>query len=124
MTEQTFDIRDHITIHAVIPEGDEVGYWLHTHGMAQFDKPDIEMVHVPGMFTHEASRIINAVSQKLAEGVVIEPGMTVDLKLNVLTLFVTGDTEHAEGDCLRIVEADLLHFCECANCGGKRDEAH
>lgn len=125
MTEQTFDIREHITIHVVIPEGDEVGYWVHTHGMVQFNKPDLEMVHVPGLFTHEASRILNSVAQKLTEGVTINPGQTVTLTgLDVRTLFLTGDTEHAEGDCLRIVEADLLHFCKCAKCGGDRDETH
>ncbi len=46
ITELDFDIRDHITVHAE-PLGDgERNNWVHTHGMAKFAAPDVEMFHI------------------------------------------------------------------------------
>ena len=46
ITELDFDIRDHITVHAQpIGEG-ERNNWVHTHGMAKFAAPDVEMFHI------------------------------------------------------------------------------
>jgi hypothetical protein len=105
MSEE-FDIRQHIEIDAVIPDEPGGGYWVHSHGMAQFDKPDLEMVDVPGLFVEEAASIINHVAQYLAEGAQIDPGQTMDIGHMVPLLFLTGDSEHVGNACLRIVEAD------------------
>lgn len=46
ITELDFDIRDHVTVHAeAIGEG-ERNLWVHTHGMAKFSAPDVEMFHL------------------------------------------------------------------------------
>lgn len=46
ITELDFDIRDHITVHAQ-PLGDGEGkLWVHTHGMAKFAAPDVEMFNI------------------------------------------------------------------------------
>ncbi len=52
ITELDFDIRDHLTIHAMEigqegqePEKDKA-YWVHTHGMLKFGQLDIEMFNI------------------------------------------------------------------------------
>lgn len=46
ITELDFDIRDHLTIHAMeATEGDRP-MWVHTHGMAKFGALDVEMFHI------------------------------------------------------------------------------
>lgn len=46
ITELDFDIRDHITVHAQpLGEGERTN-WVHTHGMAKFAAPDVEMFHI------------------------------------------------------------------------------
>ena len=47
ITELDFDIRDHLTIHAMeIGEKDKTQYWVHTHGMAKFGQLDVEMFNI------------------------------------------------------------------------------
>jgi hypothetical protein len=46
ITELDFDIRDHVTIHAMeTGEGDKP-VWVHTHGMVKFGSADVEMFHI------------------------------------------------------------------------------
>ncbi len=46
ITELDFDIRDHITVHAEALGEGERNMWVHTHGMAKFSSPDVEMFHI------------------------------------------------------------------------------
>ncbi len=46
LTELDFDIRDHVTVHAQVPEGLDGQYWVHTHGLSKFGVPDVEMFQV------------------------------------------------------------------------------
>jgi hypothetical protein len=46
ITELDFDIRDHITVHAEVLGEGERNTWVHTHGMAKFAAPDVEMFHI------------------------------------------------------------------------------
>ncbi|MGV3623071.1 MAG: DUF4026 domain-containing protein [Archangium sp.] len=46
ITELDFDIRDHITVHAQVMGEGERQTWVHTHGMAKFGSPDVEMFHI------------------------------------------------------------------------------
>jgi hypothetical protein len=47
LTELDFDIRDHITVHAMgLREDEGAPLWVHTHGMAKFAAPDVEMFHI------------------------------------------------------------------------------
>lgn len=46
ITELDFDIRDHITVHAQALGEGERNTWVHTHGMAKFAAPDVEMFHI------------------------------------------------------------------------------
>ncbi len=46
ITELDFDIRDHLTVHAqVLSESDPL-LWVHTHGLAKFAAPDVEMFRI------------------------------------------------------------------------------
>ncbi len=42
ITELDFDIRDHISLHAVQAGDGEHGLWVHSHGMEKFACPDVE----------------------------------------------------------------------------------
>jgi Uncharacterized protein conserved in bacteria (DUF2314) len=42
LTELDFDIRDHVTIHAV-ELGEHGKLWVHSHGLSKFGSPDVEM---------------------------------------------------------------------------------
>lgn len=46
ITELDFDVRDHITVHAQPLGEGERNNWVHTHGMAKFAAPDVEMFHI------------------------------------------------------------------------------
>jgi hypothetical protein len=46
ITELDFDIRDHVTVHAQPMGEGERTTWVHTHGMAKFAAPDVEMFHI------------------------------------------------------------------------------
>lgn len=47
ITELDFDIRDHVTIHAMpMSEGAAV-MWVHTHGLTKFGTPDVELFNIP-----------------------------------------------------------------------------
>lgn len=46
ITELDFDVRDHITVHAETLGEGERATWVHTHGMAKFAAPDVEMFHI------------------------------------------------------------------------------
>jgi Uncharacterized protein conserved in bacteria (DUF2314) len=46
ITELDFDIRDHVTVHAEAMGEGERNLWVHTHGMAKFAAPDVEMFHI------------------------------------------------------------------------------
>ncbi len=47
ITELDFDIRDHLTIHAMEVGGKETEHnWVHTHGMAKFGQLDVEMFDI------------------------------------------------------------------------------
>lgn len=46
ITELDFDIRDHFTVHAQPIGVGERSHWVHTHGMAKFGAPDVEMFHI------------------------------------------------------------------------------
>lgn len=45
ITELDFDIRDHVTIHAV-EFGERGRLWVHTHGLSKFKSPDVEMFSI------------------------------------------------------------------------------
>lgn len=106
------DVKEHIQIDAVIPDEAGAGYWVHTHGMAQFGKPDLEIIRVRGMFVYAASYILNGVAQKMVDGAEIKPYQTADLGTGVRVVFLPlDDTSHFDNDCLRIAEAEIV-TCE------------
>jgi hypothetical protein len=45
ITELDFDIRDHVTIHAM-ELGEQHKLWVHTHGLAKFASPEVEMFNI------------------------------------------------------------------------------
>lgn len=77
-SSRRIDIQKEIDLH-IVSEGPTKG-WVHTHGMAKFGKPELEMRNVPLFLAHAASSLMNAVCDYiLNEGAVIKTGENVSL---------------------------------------------
>lgn len=46
ITELDFDIRDHVTIHAMPMSEGSSAMWVHTHGLTKFGTPDVEVFNI------------------------------------------------------------------------------
>ncbi len=46
ITELDFDIRDHLTIHAMPVAEGSTAMWVHTHGLVKFGTPDVELFNI------------------------------------------------------------------------------
>lgn len=46
ITELDFDIRDHLTIHAMPMAEGSTAMWVHTHGLVKFGTPDVELFNI------------------------------------------------------------------------------
>ncbi len=73
---EDFDVRDHVTIHALADDGG--GWdWLHTHGLVKFGRPELEVYDVPAELADGAGPLLNEIAHYLAEGALIRPGDTL-----------------------------------------------
>jgi len=94
-------------------------FWLHTVGMAQFGRPELEMVNVPGEFIGDAGRRINrwahySIETEIKAGENVREGDTTFHP--VFEVVASENTEFwAEIPCLRIQLGAVLF--ECAECG-------
>lgn len=68
ITELDFDIRDHITVHAQVMGEGERQTWVHTHGMAKFGSPDVEMFHIAEEDLNAAETFFQELCTDLAFG--------------------------------------------------------
>lgn len=75
---KNFDIRKHIIIHCVLDEEKHYGYWMHTHWMSQFNKPEIEIFAVPDEYVKLIGGLINDIATYLAKGAEIKDKHTVE----------------------------------------------
>jgi hypothetical protein len=68
-----FDIRDHVTIHALTD--DRGGWeWLHTHGLVKFGRPELEVYDVPAELAAAAGPLLNEIAWYMADGALMRPG--------------------------------------------------
>lgn len=75
-TQASFDVREYVSVHA---EGlvDSDLLHLHTHGLARFGRPDVEMGDVPRVALSFATHVLNEVAQHQALGNIVQNGESV-----------------------------------------------
>lgn len=96
----------HVAMHAE-PWGADA-YWLHTHGLQKFGRPELELLGVPQAFEPEGRTLLNELTENLARGVHLAPGQEIDLEDlgRVVALTVPADMDHqAPFGRLRLVDA-------------------
>lgn len=104
----------------VLNDGEHTRGWVHTHGMDEYDLPELEMRHVPLFLVPDAYRMIREVCDyMLTAPTPVLAGQTMQLGAAVLR-FVTpvpipGEEDHYEYPCLQIVDADTV--CDCCRGG-------
>jgi tetratricopeptide (TPR) repeat protein len=95
----------HVAIHAE-PWGAET-YWLHTHGLQKFARPELELLGVPRAFEGEARGLLRDLGENLCRGVQLKAGQEVVLEDvgRALALSVPADIDHqAPFGRLRLVD--------------------
>lgn len=78
ITELDFDIRDHITLHAVEAAQTETPVWVHTHGMDKFSARDVEIFHLGEDDLEPAETFLHELCTDLAFGQGPEPRAPVE----------------------------------------------
>jgi hypothetical protein len=102
--------------------GEGTLFWLHTVGMGQYDRPEIEMYNVPALYLADAAGTVNhwahySIDHEIGPGENIQSGPS---SLHpILTLEESADEHDFWSErgvsCLRIVLGAVLF--ECAGCG-------
>jgi tetratricopeptide (TPR) repeat protein len=95
----------HVAMHAESWGAD--AYWLHTHGLQKFGRPELELLGVPRPFEAEGRVLLNELTENLARGVGLAPGQEVDLEDlgRLVALTVPTDLDHqAPFGRLRLVD--------------------
>ncbi len=95
------DVRKRIQIHYVT-SGACKG-WVHTHGLARYGRPELEIRKVPPLFATSAARMLNEIAEYLLESKrPMLPGHTMELGRDLL-LMQEGKPDEAHG-------YDELHY--------------
>ncbi|GMU63130.1 MAG: hypothetical protein AMXMBFR34_48930 [Myxococcaceae bacterium] len=68
ITELDFDIRDHLTIHAQQLGEDGKTTWIHTHGLAKFASPEVELFNISEDDMPAAETFLHELCNDLAFG--------------------------------------------------------
>jgi len=68
MTELDFDIRDHITLHAVDAAQTQTPVWVHSHGMEKFGTRNVEIYHLGEQDLQAAETFLHEICTDLAFG--------------------------------------------------------
>ncbi|MEN9799764.1 MAG: hypothetical protein RL653_3461 [Pseudomonadota bacterium] len=120
MTELEFDVRDHVTLHAV--EWGEGDVWIHSHGMEKFGARDVETFHLSEEDLPAAENFLHQLCTDLAfaqgpapgalvetgegDGFMLQPSEEARPKLLGVGLDVF---EQHEGPFFTVVSADGRH---------------
>jgi len=73
--ESAFDVRTYVSVHAELDEHGLLS--MHTHGLARFGRPDLELARVPQLLLPFGTQVLNEVAQHLALGSTIRIGEAV-----------------------------------------------
>lgn len=96
----------HVAVHAEPGAADT--YWLHTHGMQKFARPELDLQEVPLAYEAEGRALLADLTDSLARGARLSAGQEVDLDDlgRVVAVSVTPDEDHqAPYGRLRLVDA-------------------
>lgn len=131
--QDDFDIREHIHLHAVTNGAEQIG-WIHTHGMEQFDCPDLEIRGVPLFFMEPAVSLLNHVAQFMAgrarnKETLVKLGETMSTGPHSAFRFVkldpiVGDEEHFTHERWALSDEPMRDMCDScmeAACSGGSD---
>ena len=102
-----FSINDHVLVH-MLQDPDAQGVWLHTHGMAKFGRPDLEMRAVPDHYQALASHGLLTIADYLSQGHTLRPGETMQLGSAFLTfvLAAANRIESFPNGIIRVTDFD------------------
>jgi hypothetical protein len=95
----------HISFHAEAWGAD--GFWLHTHGVQKFARPELELLDVPRVFEGEGRALLTDLTDSLARGDRLSAGQEVDLDDlgRLVALSIPADMDHqAPFGRLRVVD--------------------
>src|SRR5215216_5549210 len=71
--------------------------WIHTRGMAEFDRPDLEWFWSPLESCEKGARILRTLSRRLVEDVAgVEAGDTIKLPAEGMVLQLQEGTAHGD----------------------------
>jgi hypothetical protein len=71
------DVREHMTLHTVPVEDGGDRFWVHTHGLIKFGRPEFEIYDVPEEMVDGTAIALNDMGQYVATGALISPNETV-----------------------------------------------
>jgi hypothetical protein len=71
------DVREHVTLHTVpvVDGGDR--FWVHTHGLVKFGRPEFEIYDVPAEMVNGVANALNDMGQYVLSGALVSPGETL-----------------------------------------------
>ena len=111
-------VGEHTTVMAVLDPENEGLYWVHSTGMANFYRRDIEIRGVNGLFVKPAQILVNALNtHQLSEGSIVE-GFIMDLRreeIPDLVNFVEGG-DNGDSKFLRVIHLVGDHPPDCHCC--------
>lgn len=71
------DVREHATLHTVpVQEGGET-FWVHTHGLVKFGRPEFEIYDVPASMVDGVAIALVDMGQYVLSGALVSPGETL-----------------------------------------------
>ena len=89
------DPREHVAIHTVAASS---GLWVHTHGLAKFGRPELEVFDIPEELATAALALVLDTSAYVIDGPVISPGNTLGPADKPLRAFEgTREADHWDG---------------------------
>ena len=99
-------------------------FWLHTYGMEQYDRPEVEMYNVPALFLADAAEHINhwahySIDNEIKAGENVHSGNSPLHPIFTMEEYADELAYWGEVPCLRIVLGAVLF--KGANCGGECD---
>lgn len=112
------DYKAKVKVHAV-NNGEHTKGWIHTHGMVEYDLPELEMRNVPLFLVPDAYRMLREICDyMLSSEKPVLAGHTMEMG-NVCFQFVTpvpipGEDEHYREPRLQVAEYVPL----CESCAG------
>lgn len=117
------DVTEEIEYHIVSQE--PVVGWVHTHGMAKFGKPELEIRDVPLFLSKGALSVLCEVCDYILNtGNNVRLGQTMEVERNMIFQFVKstpieGAEDHFRDERWQLVDIPMRGMCTDPNCPDK-----